>query len=44
MDEIPDWLSIECVMGLDQGSQTQSDLRAAWDSKKGLEGRIASKN
>ncbi len=25
---------------LDQGSQTQSDLRAEWDSKKGLEGHI----
>jgi len=25
---------------LKQGSQTQSDLRAAWDSKKGLAGRI----
>jgi len=25
---------------LGQGSQTQSDSRAAWDSKKGLEGRI----
>ncbi len=25
---------------VEQGSQTQSDSRAAWDSKKGLEGRI----
>ncbi len=25
---------------LKQGSQTQSDSRAAWDSKKGLEGHI----
>ena len=23
-----------------QGAQTQSDLRAAWDAKKGLAGRI----
>jgi len=29
-----------CTPGLEQGSQTQSDLRATWDSKKGLAGRI----
>ena len=27
-------------VSLIQGSQTQSDSRAAWDSKKGLAGRI----
>jgi len=27
-------------VGIEQGSQTQSDSSAAWDSKKGLSGRI----